>query len=115
MDQTKILIVEDERIVAADLSERLKRLGYAVSGIAASGEEAIRAVDGDCPDLLMVDIRLKGEMDGIATVEEIKRRHEIPVIYLTAHSDANTVARAKTTGPYGYLLKPFDGHELRAT
>ena len=115
MDQTRILIVEDERIVAADLRERLKRLGYAVSGIAVSGEEALRAVDGERPDLLMVDIRLKGGMDGIATVEEIKRRHEIPVIYLTAHSDANTVARAKTTGPYGYLLKPFDEHELRAT
>jgi PAS domain S-box-containing protein len=115
MAQTKILIVEDERIVALDLKERLKRLGYAVTGVCPSGDDAIRAVERERPDLMMVDIRLKGGKDGIETVAAIRSRHEIPVIYLTAHSDADTLARAKTTGPYGYLLKPFDEHELRAT
>jgi PAS domain S-box-containing protein len=115
MALTKILIVEDERIVALDLKERLRRQGYAVTAICPSGDDALRAVAQERPDLMIVDIRLKGAMDGIATVTEIRRRHEIPVIYLTAHSDADTLARAKTTGPYGYILKPFDEHELRAT
>jgi two-component system sensor histidine kinase/response regulator len=115
MAQTRILIVEDEKIVALDLRARLIRLGYAVAGVCASDQEALRAVDQERPDLMMVDIRIKGGMDGIATVAEIRRRHQVPVIYLTAHSDSDTLARAKTTEPYGYILKPFDEHELRAT
>jgi two-component system sensor histidine kinase/response regulator len=115
MAQTRMLIVEDERIVALDLRARLMRLGYAVAGVCASGQEALRVVEEERPDLMLVDIRIKGGMDGIATVAEIRRRHQVPVIYLTAHSDSDTLARAKTTEPYGYILKPFDEHELRAT
>ena len=112
MKKISILIVEDEAIVAADLAAKLKRLGYEVAGMAASGEDAVAMAVDLRPDLILMDILLKGAMDGIEAAESIRGKHDAPVIYLTAHSDAATLARAKTTGPFGYILKPFDERDL---
>ena len=112
MSQTTILIVEDEAIVAADLAGKLERLGYEVAGIAASGEEAIAMADRLRPHLVLMDIWLEGAIDGVEAAATIGSRHDVPVIYLTAHSDAATLARAKLTGPFGYILKPFEERDL---
>jgi two-component system cell cycle sensor histidine kinase/response regulator CckA len=112
MNKTSILIVENEAIVAADLANKLKRLGYEVAGIAVGGEEAL-ALAGDLrPQLILMDIRLEDSIDGIEAAEMIRGRHDIPVIYLTAYSDSATLARAKLTGPFGYILKPFEERDL---
>lgn len=95
----KILIVEDASIVAKDIKASLQSLGYTVSVLAAFGEEAIRKVAEFCPDLVLVDVRLKGNMDGIKAAEQIYTRFKIPIIYLTAHSDGSTLHPAKTVGP----------------
>ena len=108
----RIFIVEDEGIIAADLEERLVRLGYAIAGKAVSGEEAIVRVDVVRPDVVLMDVILQGPIDGIQAAELISQRHAIPVVYLTAHADELTVRRAQTTGPFGYVLKPFDEREL---
>jgi PAS domain S-box-containing protein len=112
MKAPRILLVEDERIVALDLQARLQRLGYAVAGIAATGEEALKAAIETRPDLALVDIRLKGEMDGIEVAGQFRKRLSVPVIFLTAYADAATVERAKRTEPLGYLIKPFQEEEL---
>src|SRR5208283_2216108 len=112
MKKTTILIVEDEAIVAADLAGKLGRLGYDVVGTAARGEEAVELAGRLLPALVIMDIRLKGSMDGIEAAEAIGTKVDIPIIYLTAHSDAATLARAKVTGPFGYILKPFEEREL---
>jgi PAS domain S-box-containing protein len=114
MNKADILIVEDEAIVAADLTAKLKRLGYEIAGIAAGGEKAVTLADDLKPQLILMDIRLEGPMDGIEAAELIRGRRDVPVIYLTAHSDAATLARAKLTGPFGYILKPFEERELAA-
>lgn len=110
-----ILVVEDEVIVAEDLKGRLVDLGYEVSGIAHTGRGAVDAAAETAPDLVLMDIMLRGEMDGIAAAEEIKGRFGLPVIYLTAYSDEETLERAKTAEPFGYLLKPFEERELHAS
>jgi two-component system cell cycle sensor histidine kinase/response regulator CckA len=112
MSQTTILIVEDEAIVAADLAGKLRQLDYEVAGIVAAGEEAVAQAGSLNPKLVLMDIQLEGPMDGIEAAQAIRRRHDVPVIYLTAHSDAATLARAKLTGPFGYILKPFEEREL---
>ena len=113
MKQTKILIVEDEGIVAEDIQSRLQHRGYKVVGKAVSGEEAIQLAEDEKPDLVLMDIRLKGEMDdGIEAARQIRTRFDIPVIYLTAYADEDTIQRAKLTEPFGYLLKPFEEREL---
>jgi len=112
---TDIFIVEDEKIVALDIAASLKSLGYNVTGMASSGTEAIEKVGKKIPDLILMDIRLKGEMDGISTAETIRAQHDIPVIYLTAYADENTLERAKRTEPYGYLLKPYEKRVLHST
>ena len=112
MSETTILIVEDEAIVAADLTGKLKRLGYEVAGTAAQGEEAVVLACRLRPHLVLMDISLEGPMDGIEAAEAIRRQLDAPVIYLTAHSDPATLARAKLTGPFGYILKPFEEREL---
>ena len=109
----RIFIVEDEAIVAADLGERLNRLGYLVAGSVASGAKAIDQVARIRPDLVLMDIILQGDIDGVAAAERILAEHEIPVVFLTAHADNPTMKRAQLTGPYGYVLKPFDERELR--
>jgi two-component system, sensor histidine kinase and response regulator len=115
MPNAKILIVEDERIVAADLQGRLERMGYNVLGIISSGREAVNLAAEQRPDLVLMDITLRGEMDGVAAAEEMRRLFEVTVIYLTAHSDDATLQRAKITEPFGYVLKPFDERELLKT
>jgi PAS domain S-box-containing protein len=115
MDKPKILVAEDEGIIAKDLEHTLKGMGYAVSGTASSGEEAIRKALETRPDLILMDIVLRGDMDGVAAAEEIRSRLEIPVVFLTAHADEKTLQRAKISGPFGYLLKPFEERGLRGT
>ena len=112
MGKTTILIVEDESIVAADLTGKLGRLGYEVVGTAAQGEEAVAMACRLRPQLVLMDIWLEGPMDGIHAAEAIRGEYDVPVIYLTAHSDPIALARAKLTGPFGYLLKPFEEREL---
>jgi PAS domain S-box-containing protein len=111
----KILIVEDEVIVAWDIKETLEKLGHTVVDLAISGAEAIQSATNDRPDLVLMDIRLDGEMDGIATGDEIYRRLKIPVVYLTAHADEFTLERATKTNPFGYIIKPFHSQSLQST
>jgi len=107
-----LFIVEDEMIVARDIQETLQSLGYRVLGIAKSGEAAVEKAGELKPDLVLMDIHLTGKMDGIEAAEKIGQRYEIPVIYLTAYADHALLERAKITGPYGYVLKPYDEREL---
>jgi PAS domain S-box-containing protein len=111
----KILVVEDEHIVAMDLMSRLRNLGYEVPDSASSGEEAIEKAGRTRPDLVLMDIFLNGEMDGIQAAGHIRSRYNIPIIYLTAYADSNTLQRAKVTEPFGYVLKPFEERELLTT
>jgi len=113
MIDAKILVVEDENIVALEIKKRLQKLGYIVPGVASTGEDAIIKAEGILPDLVLMDIMLKGEIDGIQAAGEIRSRFNIPVIYLTAYSDEETLERAKLTEPYGYILKPFEEDDLR--
>ncbi len=110
-----VLIVEDETIVAKDIERRLKSLGYIVPSVVSSGKKAIKKAEEDNPDLVLMDIVLKGEMDGIEAAEHIRYNLDIPVVFLTAYADEKTLKRAKTTQPYGYIVKPFEDRELRAT
>jgi len=115
MEPANILIVEDEPVVAKDIQLSLQRLGYHVPATATSGEEAIRKAVEIHPDLILMDIVLKGEMDGVETALQIQRKQEVPVIYLTAYADHETLERAKVTFPAGYMLKPYQANELRTT
>jgi len=115
VSQTKILVVEDERIVALDLQDRLQNLGYSVPGTVARGDDAIHMALEHHPDLILMDIRLKGEMDGIETASKIQEHLDVPIVYLTAYADRDTLDRAKGTSPYGYILKPFEAREVQTT
>jgi two-component system, response regulator PdtaR len=115
MTQPRILIVEDEAIIAADLERRLSRLGCEVVGMAASGEDAVRLATSLKPELILMDINLRGEMDGTQTAQEIRAKLQLPVIYLTASSEDAVVKRAKLTDAFGYLLKPLDERLLHIT
>lgn len=108
----QILVVEDEAIVATDIADTLHVLGYAVPAVASSGEAAIEVAAATRPDLVLMDIRLKGSIDGVKAAHAISHRLGIPVVYLTAHADERTLRRAKATQPYGYILKPFDERDL---
>ena len=112
MTAPQILIVEDEAIVASDISNTLQVLGYAALAVASSGESAIELATAKRPDLVLMDIRLKGSIDGVRAAREISDRLGIPVVYLTAHADERTLRRAKATQPFGYVLKPFDERDL---
>jgi len=112
---TKILIVEDERITAEDIHDTLVQLGYEVVGMASSSAEAIRQAEQFSPDLALMDIRIKGDTDGIETAKILRQRFDIPVVYLTAHADIETLQRAKDAEPLGYIVKPFQEPELRAS
>ncbi|MBI4824887.1 MAG: EAL domain-containing protein [Nitrospirae bacterium] len=113
MTSKKVLVVEDESVVAMHIEDSLKKLGYAVPAVVASGEEAVKKAEEFQPDLILMDIVLKGEMDGIKASEIIHSRFNIPVIYLTAYADDAILQRAKLTEPLGYILKPFNERELR--
>lgn len=114
MTRKRILIVEDEGIVAKDMGKILTSLGYGVAAIAYSGPEAMRRAEEEKPNLILMDIVLQGEMDGIETAARIRKAADIPIIYLTAYADSGILERAGVTGPYGYLLKPFRERELHA-
>jgi PAS domain S-box-containing protein len=114
MEKPSIFIVEDESIVMADIVETLKSLGYRVAGTAKSGEKALEKVAETNPDLILMDIHIIGHMDGIQTASEIHKTRDTPIIYLTAYADEELLNRAKLTGPYGYLIKPYDGRELQS-
>ena len=115
MEKARIFIVEDETLVAKDIEISLENLGFSVSGIVSSGEKAIINVGESRPDLVLMDITLKGEMNGIETASEIKARFNIPAIYLTAHADEEMLQRAKLTEPFGYIIKPFEERDLGRT
>jgi CheY-like chemotaxis protein len=108
-----ILIVEDEAVIAIELKAKLLHIGHSVSEICASGAEALKCMETSQSDLVLMDIQLNGEMDGIETAELIRRKYNIPIIYMTAHSEGMTIERAKITEPYGYLLKPVNPLELQ--
>jgi len=112
MAKIQILIVEDDGIIAKDIQNTLEGLGYAVAAITSNAEGAIEKAAETQPDLVLMDIMLEGDMDGVEAAEQIRDRFGIPVVYLTAHADEKTLHRAKTTGPYGYILKPFNEMEL---
>ena len=111
----RILVVEDESLVARDLEHMLISLGHSVVGIITTGEEALKAARDKQPDLVLMDIVLKGEIDGIAAAERIWESWGIPVVYLTAYADDTIFQRAKLSEPFGYLLKPFERRELQTT
>ena len=111
---TTILIVEDEGMIALELKHRLERAGYQVPAIADNGDDAILSVASARPDLVLMDIRLRGARDGIETAAEIRRRFHVPVMFVTAHADRETLERAKITEPFGYIVKPFHGVDFRA-
>jgi two-component system, NtrC family, response regulator AtoC len=115
MSQHRIMIVEDERITAEDIQEILTHLGYIVTAVVSTGADAIREAERTRPDLVMMDIRIKGDIDGIETAREIRERFDIPAVYLTAHADRETLERAKLAEPLGYLVKPFQEAELQAS
>ena len=115
MSQKKILIVEDESIIAEDISDSLISLGYRITGMVYSGEEAIEAAAKCRPDLVLMDVNLQGEIDGITAAAEIRSRFQIPVVYLTAYADENTLRRVNATKPFGYIVKPFEEKNLHTT
>jgi PAS domain S-box-containing protein len=114
-DTKTILIVEDERLVAQDLQQSLQTIGYDVPATVASAEDAIASTSARCPDLVLMDIHIQGERDGIETAHLLRERFDVPVVYLTAHADKETVERAQKTEPFGYLLKPVSPQSLSST
>jgi len=112
MNDRKLLIVEDQIILALDLQNTIEHLGYRVTGIAGSGEECLEMVASDKPDLVLMDIMLSGDIDGITAATVLKEAYDIPVIYLTAHSDETSLKKANLTGPYGYIVKPIEEKDL---
>ena len=115
MKTIKILIVEDELILAKNLARKLKKCGYEVVGIVNSGIKAIAKVAEIHPDLILMDILLKGDMDGITTSQKIRAKYNIPIIYTTSYSDRSTLKRARETNPKGYIVKPYNYADLKAT
>ena len=112
MHSFKILIVEDDMITAADISMQLDQLGYEVSGITPRGEDALKSIEATRPDLILMDVNLKGNLDGIETARRIAEIHDIPLIFLTANADSATFASAKATKPYAFISKPFQKTDL---
>lgn len=110
-----ILIVEDELILAKNLARKLKRCGYQIVGIVDSGIKAIAKVAETQPDLILMDIVLKGDLNGIATSQKIQADRQIPIIYLSSYSDRNTLKQARETHPQGYILKPYNIEDVKAT
>lgn len=115
MSVERILIVEDETIVALDIKNALKKLGFEISGIASNAKDALESIEKSKPDIILMDINLEGEKDGIELAYDILKQDDIPIIYLTAYSDDETVKKALTTNPVGYLVKPFKLEELKCT
>lgn len=115
MSKINVLVVEDESIVSKDIQHSLKKLGYNVVGASATGERAIELAMSENPDIVLMDIMLKGDMNGIQAAEQIKKKLFIPIIFLTAYADESTLEKAKITEPYGYILKPYKEIDLHTT
>ncbi|MEJ2150086.1 MAG: PAS domain S-box protein [Chloroflexota bacterium] len=115
MKPTRILVVEDENVIALDLQRRLGALGYDVPAVAATGERAMAVAADLEPDLLLMDIKLQGNLDGVETARLIRAQHDVPIIYMTSYTDEETIRRASGTHPYGYLVKPYSDRELRSS
>ena len=115
MEPTRIIVVEDEHIVALDIKMHLLRYGYEVPALFASGEALLEKIDELKPDLVLMDIKLQGKLDGVETSKIVKEKYGVPVILLTAFADDTTIERAKTIEPFGYIIKPFEEKELRST
>jgi DNA-binding LytR/AlgR family response regulator len=115
MNTINVLVVEDESIVSKDIQHSLKKLGYQVVGAAATGEKAIELVRSESPDIVLMDIMLKGDMNGIEVAEVVRSEFNIPVIFLTAYADESTLSKAKVTEPYGYIIKPFKEIDLHTS
>lgn len=115
MSKINVLVVEDESIVSKDIQHSLKKLGYNVVGASSTGELAIELAGSENPDIILMDIMLKGEMSGIQAAEKIREKYSIPIIFLTAYADESTLSKAKITEPYGYILKPFKEIDLHTT
>jgi two-component system, LytTR family, response regulator LytT len=115
MALANVLVVEDESIVSKDIQMSLKKLGYNVVGSAATGEKAVELANELQPQIVLMDIMLKGQMNGIEAAEAIRQHNKIPVIYLTAYADESTLAKAKVTEPYGYIIKPFKEIDLHTS
>lgn len=113
MTGVRLLVVEDEEIIAQDIASQLRAMGYVVVATVPSGEKAIATATTAHPDLVLMDIVLRGEMDGIEAAQQIRSSLQIPVVYLTANAESNTLRRAKLSDPFGYILKPFREEELR--
>jgi len=111
----RALIVEDEALIAEELKGRLTRLGFRVIDMVDSADEGVAIATSELPDLVLMDIRLRGAKDGVQACEEIRRQVDVPIVYVTAHSDEQTVSRAKRTDHDGFVLKPFHRHELQST
>jgi len=115
MLKINVLVVEDESIVSKDIQHSLGKLGYQVAGAAATGEKAIELARSERPDIVLMDIMLKGEMNGVEAAEIVRRELKIPVIFLTAYADEATLSKAKITEPYGYIIKPFKEIDLQTS
>jgi len=115
MSNISVLVVEDENIVAKDIQQSLQKMGYKVIGTASSGEKAKEILKDNQPDIILMDIMLKGDMSGIDTAEFVKEEYDLPVIFLTAYADESTLSKAKITEPYGYILKPFKEIDLHTS
>lgn len=113
--EPRALIVEDEALIAEELRERLLRLGFTVIAAVSSGEEGVEIATRESPDLVLMDIRLSGDKDGVQAAREIREQVDVPIVYLTAHSDKRTVERANQTDHDGFILKPFLRRELHST
>jgi PAS domain S-box-containing protein len=114
VEKARIMVVEDEAVISMEIQDRLTKMGHSICGTAASGEEAVSVATAKRPDLILMDVQLRGEVDGVQTAKQIRDLVEIPIIYLTAFADDRTVERAKLTQPFGYLIKPFSEKELYA-
>jgi PAS domain S-box-containing protein len=112
MAAKRILIVEDEAIIAKDIERALQKLAYRVVGVVPTGEEAVLRAGDERPDLVLMDIMLKGELDGIEAAQRIRQQFGVPIVYLTAFGDPATLQRATATAPFGYVLKPFEDRDL---
>ena len=113
MNNARVLVVEDEAIVAMDIANILRNLGHEVTDTVSSGEQAIASARANRPDMILMDIGLKGNMDGVETAAQIRSLYSIPIVYLTAYIDGKTLDRAKETVPAGYITKPYEENDLR--
>jgi CheY-like chemotaxis protein len=115
MAKANIMVVEDEGVVSIDIRNMLKKAGYSIAAVAFQGEEAVEKAERSAPDLVLMDIGLKGEIDGIEAAKKIRDRFQIPVVFLTGFADEVTVAKAQEVNPSGFIIKPINEEELKKT